>query len=71
MGCPDKAILSPLLKRSAVSTIRGPQGPQGVKREILMTEPEVPSLSDCPQQWNLGGVTSLPSATIYLRVDSP
>lgn len=25
-----------------------------------MAEPEVHSLSECPQQWGLGGVTSLP-----------
>lgn len=34
-----------------------------------MAEPEVPSLSECPQQWGLEGVT--PTATIYSHVGQP
>lgn len=40
MSCPDWAFLSPLLKKSAVFIFWGPQGPQAVKREILMAEPD-------------------------------
>lgn len=71
MSCLDWAFLNPLLKRSAVSTIWGPQCPPRREKGNPMAEPEDLSLPSCPQQWGLGELISFPSASVSPHVNSP